>query len=262
MKTTRRDALRLLVGSAAGAALTGCSIFEGGRALAPRNRMNFVLVHDSWYGPWCWDKLAPALRAMAHTVTAVDLRGGRPPEQSSLETYVKAITGALEGRDAPAILVAHGSGGIYASQAAEDRPEKVRMLVFLSGVVPGARESGRDAMKPGSQPGASVAPPAPSALCNDCKEQDVIEMAQRLVPEPTAPGGQPVRLTPERFGKVDKAYIYLSRDNANSLWKQREFAAKWPIRRTVTLDASHSPFLSMPERLAHALRHELPMQAA
>ena len=254
MKTTRRDALRLLAGAAAGGALAGCSSLEGLRALAPRNRSNFVLVHGSWYGPWCWDKLAAAMRAMGHTVTAVDLRGSAPAGQASFASYVKGVAGALAAQDEPAILVAHGAGGVYASQAAEERPEKVRTLVFLAGVVPGANESGHDAMKPGVGAGAS---PSPAALCSDCGELDVIETAQRLVPEPAAPGGQPVRLTQQRFGKVDRAYIYCSRDKAISLWKQREFAEKWPMRRTLTLDASHSPFLSMPERLAHALIREL-----
>jgi pimeloyl-ACP methyl ester carboxylesterase len=221
------------------------------------------------------------MRAMGPRVTAVDLQGGRPAEQSTLATYVKAVTDALDAQGGPALLVGHSSGGIYVSQAAEERPEKVRTLVYLTGFVPGAGESGRDAMKPGSDPGTKLPPlfrpefrPGTKipvrirldvsnrealrlALYNDCSEQDVIEAAQRIVPEPVAPGGQPVRLTQERFGKVDRAYIHCSRDNAISLWKQREFAAKWPMRRTVTLDASHSPFLSMPERLAHALIKEL-----
>jgi hypothetical protein len=72
MKTTRRDALRLLAGAAAGGALVACG------TLASRERLNFVLVHGSWHGPWCWDKLAPLLRERGHQVSAVDLQGGAP----------------------------------------------------------------------------------------------------------------------------------------------------------------------------------------
>jgi len=272
MKATRRNALRFLAGSAAGAALAGCG------ALRSRERQNFVLVHGSWHGPWCWEKLAPLLRAAGHQVSAVDLQGGRPAEQSNLAAYVKAITDALDAQSAPAILVAHSSGGTFASQAAEERAEKVRTLVFLSGFVLGPSESGRDAMKPGSDPGTKLPPlfrpdfrpgskiplqirleasnfaALKEALYGDCSDADARAAIARLVPEPAAPGGQPVRLTQERFGRVHKQYIFCSRDNAISPAKQREFAAKWPMRGSAMLEASHSPFLSMPERLAQVLQ--------
>ena len=271
MKTTRRDALRFLAATAAGGALAGCG------TLAPRERLNFVLVHGSWHGPWCWEKLTPILRAEGHQVTEVDLQGGRPAAEASLAAYVKRVTDALDAQSAPAILVGHSSGGTFVSQAAEERSEKVRTLVFVSGFVLANGESGRDAMRPGSDPGTKLPPlfrpdfrpgtkiplqirldasnPAAVklALYGDCSDADVRTAIARLVPEPAAPGGQPVRLTPERFGRVDKTYIFCSRDAAISPPKQREFAAKWPMRRTLTLDSSHSPFLSVPGQLAQAL---------
>lgn len=275
MNTTRRQTLVNLAGLAAGSALAGCGV------LAPRERPPIVLVHGSWHGPWCWEKLVPLLRAEGHNVTAVDLQAGRPVEQSNLAAYVKRVTDALDAQSAPAILVAHSSGGIHASQAAEERADKIRTLVFLSGFVLANGESGRDAFKPGSDPGTKLPPlfrpdfrpgtkiptqirldvanPAAvkDALYGDCSDADVRAAIARLVPEPAAPGGQPVRLTSERFGRVDKAYIFCTRDNAISPVKQREFAAKWPMRRTATLESSHSPMLSMPARLAQTLNAEI-----
>jgi len=275
MQATRRQSLRFLGGLAAGSALAGCGM------LAPRERLNFVLVHGSWHGPWCWEKLVPLLRAEGHNVTAVDLQAGRPAEQSNLAAYVRRVTDALDAQGTPAVLLAHSSGGTYASLAAEERAEKVRTLVFLSGFVLANGESGRDAFKPGSDPGTRLPPlfrpdfrpgtkiplqirldvanPAAvkEALYGDCSDADVRAAIARLVPEPAAPGGQPLRLTPERFGRVDKAYVFCSKDNAISPVKQREFAAKWPMRRSATLDSSHSPFLSMPAQLAQVLGSQL-----
>jgi pimeloyl-ACP methyl ester carboxylesterase len=275
MKTTRRQSLRYLAAIAAGSALAGCGI------LAPRERLSFVLVHGSWHGPWCWEKLAPLLRAQGHQVTAVDLQGGTPAEQLNLPAYVKRVTDALDAQGSPVVLVGHSSGGIFVSQAAEERAEKIRTLAFLSGFVMANGESGREAMRPGSDPGTKLPPlfrldfrpgtkiplqtridvsnpdAVKFAFYNDCSDADARAAIARLVPEPTAPSGQPVRLTPERFGRVDKAYIFCSTDNAISLGKQREFAAKWPMRKVVTLDSSHSPFLSMPARLAQVLDAEL-----
>lgn len=275
MKFRRRQSLRFLAGIGAAGALGGCG------ALAPRERLNFVLVHGSWHGPWCWDQLTPLLREQGHQVSAVDLQGGQRPEQLNLAAYVRRVTDALDAQSGPVMLVGHSSGGIHASQAAEERPEKVRMLVFVSGFVLANGESGRDAFKPGSDPGTRLPPlfrpdfrpgskvplqirldvsnpgAVKDALYNDCSDADARAAIARLVPEPAAPGGQPLRLSAERFGRVDKAYVFCSKDHAVSPVKQREFAAKWPMRRQATLDSSHSPFLSMPARLAQLLGAEL-----
>jgi pimeloyl-ACP methyl ester carboxylesterase len=258
----------------------GAALLAGCGMMGRREPLNFVLVHGSWHGPWCWDKLVPLLRAEGHRVTAVDLQGGRPLEQSNLAAYVKAVTGALDAQAAPAVLVAHSSGGLAASQAAEERPDRVRTLAFLTAFVAANGESQRSLQ--GADPAQKVGPvlrvdfrpgtkiPTQTridtsnpeavklAFYNDCSDADARAAIARLVPEPIAPGGQALRLTPERFGRVDKVYLHCSQDNAISLGRQRQFAAKWPMRATLTLDSSHSPFLSMPQRLARALSAEAP----
>lgn len=270
MKFRRRQVLLGLSGTVT---LAGCGM------LRTREPLNFVLVHGSWHGPWCWDKLAPLLRADGHRVTPVDLQAGRPVEQSNLAAYVKQVTDALDAQASPAILVAHSSGGIAASQATEERAEKVHTLAFLTAFVAANGESQRALM--GADPAQKVSPvlrvdfrpgtkiplqtridvsnpdAVKLAFYNDCTDADARAAIARLVPEPVGPAGQPLRLTPERFGRVAKAYIHCSRDNAISPGRQAQFAAKWPMMRTVTLDASHSPFLSMPGRLARALTTEI-----
>lgn len=277
MKTTRRQSLRYLAAIAAGGALAGCGILER------RERLNFVLVHGGWHGPWCWARLAPLLGERGHQVSAVDMHGQGasrlPTEQTTLAVYVKRITDVLDAQAAPVVLLGHSSGALAASQAAEERPDRIRTLVLLSGFVASNGEAGRALL--GGDPGQKVSPvlrvdfrpgtkipyqtridvsrpeAVKLAFYNDCTDADARAAMARLVPEPTAPSGQPLRLTPERFGRVEKVYIHCSRDNAISLGRQRQFAAKWPLRRTITLDSGHSPFLSMPARLAQALHSEI-----
>jgi pimeloyl-ACP methyl ester carboxylesterase len=273
MNEERRRAVRMLGGLAAAGALAGCT------GVAPRERPGFVLVHGAWHGAWCWEKLAPLLRAQGHEVSVAELQGERaarlPVERINLGVYAKRVTDALDAQRAPAILVGHSSGCLAASQAAEVRPEKVRTLVFLSGFVAANGEAHRALL--GADPGQKVSPvllvdfrpqtkiplqtridtskpeAVKLAFYNDCSDADARAAMARLVPEPAGPSGEPLRLSAERFGRLDKFYIHCAKDNAISLARQREFAAKWPMRRTLTLESGHSPFLSMPERLAQAL---------
>jgi pimeloyl-ACP methyl ester carboxylesterase len=61
---------------------------------------NFVLIHGSWHGAWCWFKVAPRLRAAGHHVEAIDLPGhGRdrtPADRVSIDSYVDAIHAAID----------------------------------------------------------------------------------------------------------------------------------------------------------------------
>jgi pimeloyl-ACP methyl ester carboxylesterase len=277
MDTERRRILGALGGAVAGGALAACA------SLQPRERLSFVLVHGAWHGAWCWEKLVPLLREQGHDVSAVELQGlgaaRLPVEQINLGVYTKRVTDALDAQSGRTVLIGHSSGCLAASQAAEERAEKIRTLVFLSGFVAANGEAHRALV--GADPGQKVSPvllvdfrpgtkiplqtridtskpdAVQLAFYNDCSEADARAAISRLVPEPAAPSGQPLRLSAERFGRVDKIYIHCTRDNAISLARQREFAAKWPLRRTVTLESGHSPFLSMPARLAQVLSSEL-----
>ena len=277
MDTERRRMLRALGGVAVGAAVTGCGTSR------LHERLHFVLVHGAWHGAWCWDRIVPLLRDQGHDVTTVELQGQDaarlPVEQVNLGVYTQRIKDALDAQRAPAVLLGHSSGCLAASQAAEERAEKVRTLVFLSGFIAANGEAHRALI--GADPGQKVSPvllvdfrpqtkiplqtridtakpdAVKLAFYNDCSDADAKAAIARLVPEPVGPSGQPLRLSPERFGRLDKVYIHCAKDNAISLARQREFAAKWPMRRTVMLDSGHSPFLSIPGRLAQALSAEL-----
>ena len=62
-----------------------------------------------------------------------------------------------------------------------------------------------------------------------------------------------VHVTPERFGRLPRAYVECTEDRALSIDMQRDMIAKSPPVDVRSLSASHSPFLSMPDKLADAL---------
>ena len=35
----------------------------------------FVLIHGAWHGGWCWERVAPLLRAAGHAVHTPTLTG-------------------------------------------------------------------------------------------------------------------------------------------------------------------------------------------
>ena len=57
----------------------------------------------------------------------------------------------------------------------------------------------------------------------------------------------PARPPAERWGKVPKVYVFTKRDQAISPTLQQAMTEGVTFVKTVTLDTSHSPFLSDPE---------------
>lgn len=105
---------------------------------------NFVLVHGSGHGAWCWYKIVALLRSSGHNVTALDLAAsGINPEQvldvPRISDYFKPLMDFIA--TVPArerlILVAHSSGGLAISQAMERFPEKIAASVFVTALMPG-----------------------------------------------------------------------------------------------------------------------------
>ena len=91
------------------------------------------------------------------------------------------------------------------------------------------------------------------AFYADCSDQDVDFAKARLRPLALQPGGAPVQITPERFGRVPRVYIECTEDRAIPIARQRAMAAASPPIDIHTLNTSHSPFFSAPDALADIL---------
>src|SRR5689334_1882398 len=98
------------------------------------SRMDVVLVHGSYHGGWCWDRLRPELEARGHRVTQVDLPISDPTLGAS--EYADVVAAAIPETSEP-VLVGHSMAGLVIPLVAARRP--VRRLVFLAAflAVPG-----------------------------------------------------------------------------------------------------------------------------
>lgn len=231
----------------------------------------FVLVHGAWHGAWCWDKVAPLLRAKGHTVAAPDLPGHgddpTPRGEVTLESYGKRVADVVSAQKEKAIVVGHSMGGIAISAAAEMVPDRIAKLVYLTAFLPrdgeslGSIEERNDkktvplalVIKEGS-PTADLDPAKITDLFyHDVSEEETTAAKAKWTPQPLAPFGTPLKLTPERFGKVRRAYIVCTDDRAIVSDLQHDMIAKSGVETVKSLPASHSPFLSMPKELAEML---------
>jgi pimeloyl-ACP methyl ester carboxylesterase len=224
----------------------------------------FVLVHGAWHGAWCWERVLPLLAGRGHDALALDLPGhgedATPPGEVGWDDYMRRMEEALADCDEPPVLVGHSLGGAVITGAADRWPERIQTLVYLCAMLPDAPDFFArfqptslltGAVRPA--PDGSVMELDPGvvreAFYHDCSDADARWAASRLRPQPARAFGMTFELAPERMGRIPRHYVECRQDRAIDLATQRAMHARMPC--TVhALDASHSPFLSMPERLA------------
>jgi pimeloyl-ACP methyl ester carboxylesterase len=239
----------------------------------------FVLVHGGWSGGWCWEKVVPLLEEAGHRVEAPDLPGSgddlTPIPEVSLQGYAERISEILGAQPEPVVLVGHSSGGVAISQAAEQRPDKVKTLVYLAAFL--LRDGETVLSVAGNDAGSLVLPAMVmsedqtyatlredairEAVCADCSDEDVERAKSLFGPQAVAPFATPLDVTEENYGRVPRVYIETLKDRAISPSLQKEMYERLPCQ-VISMDTSHSPFFSAPEELAGHLNSLLARDGA
>jgi pimeloyl-ACP methyl ester carboxylesterase len=220
----------------------------------------FILVHGAMHGGWCWYKVAARLEASGHRVLTPDLPGhGRNRASATPATfrqYVDHLAEMLRAEPEPVVLVGHSMGGAVITGAAEAVPEKVAKLVYLAAFMGPSGSSviewvGRPA---DDRVAASLdANMIRAMFYGDCSPEDVMLAQLCLTPQDPEPLIAPITWTPERWGRIPRAYIGCTQDQAIRFERQRSGVEEMPGTEFVVLEASHSPFFSMPETLVETL---------
>ena len=203
--------------------------------------------------------IAPDLSALGVDTT--------PIGDVTLARWRDDVCRAIDAAPEPVILVGHSRGGLVISEAAQARPERVRVLVYLAAFLLADGENlfaasmldantalkgqlviTADGLSATVQDGI-----IDQAFYGQCPPEDIV-LARTLVrPEPLAPLSTPVHLTADRYGRVPRTYIECLRDRAVTPAAQRRMYTQTPCARVISLDTDHSPFFSAPLPLVAAL---------
>ncbi|WP_034296430.1 alpha/beta fold hydrolase [Herbaspirillum sp. RV1423] len=221
-----------------------------------------ALVHGAFEDAHVWDGVSAKLQADGYRVINIDLPG-RPsaPMATNLvsgDVYRDTVLKAINGESQPVVLVGHSFGGIAVSAVAEAAPAKVKTAVYLAAYLP---QDGESMLSLAKQDRDSKAGPA--LQIDEAKGMISVNYASRadlfangapeglrkalpdlIIDEPLAPIATPVKLTAQRFGKVDKVYIHTAQDQVVSPYLQQKMVAATPVRLEFTLNTGHTPFLT------------------
>lgn len=217
---------------------------------------SLLFVHGAWHGSWCWDLVRPHLEEVGYRTIAVDLpSSGRDPEKlGGLSDDVNEIASALSQIDGPFVIIGHSYGGIPMAQAAH--PDKVSGLIFLSAVVldpgQGLLSSFGGQLPPWLRTDGAGAcfPENPEEFLYHDVPPDLVEWAvSRLKLQSMQTLNEP--LTSTDWLGIPRSYVVCQDDRAMPAEMQLQMAAKCDF--TMSIAASHSPFLSRPAELARVL---------
>ena len=224
----------------------------------------FLLIHGSCHGAWCWDDVIPHLIAAGHKARAIDLPSHgadtTPAGDVTLDLYAKAIVDAI---DMPVVLVGHSMAGYPITAAANLAPDKISKLIYLCAYVPMDCKSLADMrrMAP-SQPlldaiivdedrvTFSVDPTqAVAKFYHDVEPERAEWAVSKLGPQPILPQETPL----SSAHNLPRHYIRCTDDQTIPPAFQVTMTADWPEGTVTEMATSHSPFLSSPKALAEQL---------
>ena len=227
----------------------------------------FVLVHGTGHGGWCWQKVAPTLRAAgsevyAQTLTGVGDRSHLLECGVDLTTHITDVASLLFYEDlSDVVLVGHSYSGMVITGVAAEVPERLMQLIYLDAYVPEEGESEVDLWPPEmrAEIEADTAasrglrpPPSPELMgITDPAMADWVRA--RITPHPMATYTQPVPYGSARSAELPRAYISCTAGPLTSAFghfADKARAAGWVVREIAT---GHDAMLTAPDAVAKLL---------
>lgn len=241
--------------------------------------MRFILIHGGFHGAWCWDRVVLELERLGHEAVALDLPGHGERADERPANYRGRIQPILDELRDGDVLVGHSGGGYDISVAADCNPGKVRHLIYLAAGLPiegksvveatgGATEEdeagGKRATKlmddstgmlrfirplpDGTMEWTSIEG-ARQFFYHDCDDATVEWAFSRLTPGISPFPEETLHLPDFWEAQLPRSYILCKQDRSKPHSMSEEVIRRLGVE-PLTIDSSHSPFLSRPRELA------------
>jgi len=234
-------------------------------------KSNFILVHGSWHGAWCWSRVLPLLQeagyaAHAITLTGVGERAHLLSNDINLTTHVNDVLGLIEAEELTNIvLVGHSYGGRVITGVADvlltAGKVKLQHIVYLDAVVPTSGESWSSTHAPeviaariqaakdfGKQHGVDAFPP-PDASVFGLTGDDAVWVNRRQTPQPLGVYLDGQVFDEVRLAKLPRTFIDCTTPALATIavFRERVRADKsWCV---VEMATGHDPMVSHPKEL-------------
>lgn len=226
----------------------------------------FVLVHGAWHGGWCWDRVAPRLRAAGHevhtpTLTGLSERAHLLSPMVGLETHIEDVVRVLDTLGLTGVtLVGHSYAGQVITGVADRRPDAVAKRVYLDAFVGEDGEAARDLLpervahhwaESAAERGFGwLVPVRPLEVLGVTEQADLDWLSPRLTPHPWKTYTDPLRLT-GAAARVPAAFIEcVSWMRVFQGHADRARERGWPVHE---LETGHEAMVTAPAELAELL---------
>jgi pimeloyl-ACP methyl ester carboxylesterase len=238
-------------------------------APVPNKAKTFVLVHGAWYGGWCWDAVAQALRAQGHRVSTPTCPGLGElahllSKDLSLTTFITSIAEHIRYENLSDVtLVGSGFAGVVISGVADRIPHLIKSLVFVDAMVldsgfsvfeaqPAAITKKR--LEQAEREGKGIAIPAPPASTYGVLDKQTLDwLSERLTPQPLGTYQEKLVLKHPLGNGLPRTYIDCTASPFAPLVdvkKNLKGQAGW---NWVELNTHHDPMITEPAILADFL---------
>jgi len=223
----------------------------------------FVVAHGAWSAGWAWKKMHPLMRARGHrlvtpTMTGLGERSHLASAAIDLDTHIADIVNVLAYEELGGInLIGHSYGGMVATGVADRARPRIAKLIYLDAFVPRDGDSAftllPEATRAQRQSGAAASgfiPPGP--MPPDTAPEDVAWCTPKRAPQPLKTFEQTIALREDFTG--ERHYIYCARhspDDRFRVFSERAQRERWAGAHS--LDASHNPHITAPDKLAALL---------
>ncbi|KUI58952.1 hypothetical protein VP1G_06263 [Cytospora mali] len=222
----------------------------------------FVLVPGAWHSASAFEPMAELLKTAGYNVKSIDLAScGSEPPVEDLEPDVHLISSAIEeaaDEGQNVVVFMHSYGGIVGTESCRGLGKKEREASGKKGGVVELIYCCAFMPLPWfvlSDDGARISPGTPETIFyNDLSHVEAQKYIRTL--KHHSYHCLKAKLTHPAYKYIHTTYLYCTKDNAIILPVQEKMVED--TRRmgayvdTVTLEASHSPYLSMPDQVVAA----------